>query len=125
MRKIRGLILLLAPCLALAVSACADQKLVATVAKPSIPQTEVECAARGGNWAVLGLPYPGKPKICDLKTTDSGRVCSDSSECQGSCVAPEGVEGGLKTIGTCSAYMANFGNVRLVEHGKVELLNVE
>ncbi len=109
----------------LVVGACAGQRSVATVAKPSIPQTEAACGARGGNWTTLGLPYPGKPKVCDLKATDSGKVCSDSSECQGSCVAPDSVASGLKTTGTCSAYVSNFGNVKLVEHGKVVLLNVE
>jgi hypothetical protein len=110
---------------ALVISACAGQRLMATVAKPSIPQTEAECNSRGGNWTTLGLPYPGKPKTCDLKATDSGKVCSDSNECQGSCAAPDGVANGVKAMGTCSANVANFGNVRLVEHGKVELLNVE
>ncbi|WP_139351319.1 hypothetical protein [Rhodanobacter sp. B05] len=111
--------------IALIVSSCAGQRLVATVAKPSIPQTEAECGARGGNWTALGLPYPGKPKTCDLKTTDSGKVCSNSSECQGSCIAPDGVAGGLKAIGKCSAYVSNIGNANLVEHGKVELLDIE
>jgi hypothetical protein len=109
----------------LVVSACAGQRLAANVAKPSIPQTEAECGARGGNWTVLGLSYPGKPKICDLKTTDSGKICSDSSGCQGSCIAPDGIASGLKTMGKCSAYVSSFGNVKLVEHGKVEALNVE
>jgi hypothetical protein len=106
-------------------SACAGPKLAATAARPAIPQTAAECAARGGNWTTLGLPYPGKPKVCDLKATDSGKVCSDSSQCQGSCIAPDSVASGVKASGTCSAYVSNFGNVKLVEHGKVVLLNVE
>ena len=109
----------------LAISACAGQRPMATAAKLSVPQTEAGCAARGGNWRTLGLAYPGKPKVCDLKTTDSGKVCSDSNQCQGSCVAPAGAASGIKTVGSCSAYVANFGNIGLVEHGKVELLNVE
>ena len=117
-----ALVLIVIPIL---VSACADQKLVATVAKPAVPQTAAECGAQGGNWTTLGLSYPAKPKVCDLKTTDSGKVCSDSSECQGSCIAPKGAARGIKAMGTCSAYVANFGNVGLVEHGKVEWLNVE
>lgn len=111
--------------ISLFVSACAGQRLAATVAKAAVPQTAAECGARGGNWTTLGLSYPGKPKVCDLKTTDSGRVCSDSSECQGSCLAPDSVSSGLKAVGTCSAYVSNFGNVKLLKHGKVELLNVE
>ena len=109
----------------LVVSACAGPRLAATVAKPAIPQTAAECGARGGNWTTLGLSYPGKPKVCDPKATDSGKVCSDSSECQGSCLAPDSVASGVKATGTCSAYVANFGSVKLVEHGKVVLLNVE
>jgi hypothetical protein len=122
MTSLRVLVLIT---VALLASACAGQRPVATVAKPSIPQSEAECGARGGNWTTLGLPYPGKPKVCDLKATDSGKVCSDSSECQGLCVAPDSVASGLKANGTCSAYLSNFGNVRVVEHGKVGLLNVE
>lgn len=109
----------------LLVSACAARQAVTTVATPSIPQTESECSAHGGHWTTLGLQYSGKPKGCDLETTDSGKLCSDSSECQGSCVAPEGVAAGLETSGTCSAYVSNFGKLKLVEHGRAVLLNVE
>jgi hypothetical protein len=109
----------------LVVSACAGPRLAAAVAKPAVPQTAAECAARGGNWTTLGIPCPGKPKVCDLKATDFGKICSDSSECQGSCVAPDSVANGAKSSGTCSPYVSNFGNVKRVEHGKVVVLNVE
>ena len=122
MTFLRVLVLLIVP---LVISACAAPRLVAPVAKPAVPQTAVECAARGGDWTTLGVPYPGKPKVCDLKATDSGKVCSDSSECQGSCVAPDSVASGAKASGTCSAYVSNFGNVKRVEHGKVVGLDVE
>jgi hypothetical protein len=122
MTLLRVLVLISIPLL---VSACAGQRPVAAVAKPTIPQTETECSAQGGNWTTLGLPYPSKPKICDLKTTDSGKLCSDSTECQGSCVAPEGVASSRKATGACSAYVSNFGSLKLVEHGKIVLLNVE
>jgi hypothetical protein len=122
MTLLRVIVLVSIPLL---ISACSGQSSLAAVAKPSIPQTEAECSARGGNWTTLGLPYPGKPKVCDLKTTDSGKVCSDSSECQGSCVAPEGIASSLKATGVCSAYISSFGSLKLVEHGKVVLLNVE
>jgi hypothetical protein len=122
MTFLRVLVLIVA---SLVASACAGPNLSATLAKPAIPQTAVECAARGGDWTTLGVPYPGKPKVCDLKATDSGKTCSDSSECEGSCVAPDSVASGVKASGTCSAYVADFGNVKRVEHGKVVLLNVE
>ena len=122
MTLLRVLVSIIVP---LVVSACAGTRSAATVAKPAIPQTAAECAARGGSWTTLGLPYPGKPRVCDLQATDSGKVCSDSSECQGSCLASDSAASGVKTTGTCSAYVSNFGNVKLVEHGKVVLLNVE
>ena len=122
MTSLRVLVLII---VCLVVSACAGSRLAATVEKPAVPQTAAECAARGGNWTTLGVPYPGKPKVCDLKASDSGKVCSDSSDCQGLCVAPDSVASGAKANGTCSAYVSNFGNVKRVEHGKVVLLNVE
>ena len=122
MTFLHALVLSIVPLL---ISACAGPRLAATVPKPAVPQTAAECGARGGNWTTLGISYPGKPKVCDLKTTDSGKACSDSSECQGSCVAPDSVVSGVNASGTCSAYVSNFGNVKLVEHGKVMLLNVE
>jgi hypothetical protein len=118
MTLLRVLVSIIVP---LVVSACAGPRLAATVAKPAIPQTAAECSARGGNWTTLGLPYPGKPKVCDLKATDSGKVCSDSSECQGSCVAPDNIASGAKASGTCSAHVSNFGSIKIVEHGKVML----
>jgi hypothetical protein len=62
---------------------------------------------------------------CDVKTADAGRSCTDFNECQGICVAPGGKETGDSATGTCSAYMANFGNVSQVINGKVENSNVE
>ena len=108
---------------ALVSSACAGQTALTRVTKPSIsiPQTEVECKAHGGSWGVLGLQSMG----CNVKTADSGKVCSDSNDCQGECLAPAGSGNGDKAKGTCSAYTANFGRVSRVEHGTVVWLNVE
>lgn len=107
------------------VCGCAARTREAVMAKPAIPRTETECKTRGGNWTALGLPYDDKPRSCDLKTTDAGHTCSDSRECQGSCMAPEGMADGARATGTCSAHMANFGDVGLVEHGRVERFNAE
>jgi hypothetical protein len=108
-------------CLALA--GCARQ--VVSVVRPVIPQTETECIAKGGAWTTLGLPMPDKPKTCDLKATDSGKHCTDSSECQGICLAPQSAQAGSRAAGQCSVYLSNFGNVRQVSGGVVEELNVE
>lgn len=89
----------------------------APLAKPDIPQTEEECLAVGGNWIHLGLP--GTPKRCDLKAKDGGKSCTDSSQCQGECMAPSGASEGQKMNGACSDYILNFGCARRVENGKV------
>jgi hypothetical protein len=95
------------------------------VEKPSIPVTESDCNARGGNWTMLGLPYPGKPKICDLKASDAGKACADSKHCQGICFASNDAKPGEKAVGQCSPYLSNFGNVLHVESGRVKQMNVE
>jgi hypothetical protein len=97
----------------------------AKVARPAIPKTEAECVSAGGDWTTLGLPYPGKPKICDLKAIDAGNRCSDSKQCQGICIPPEDAAVGSSAMGKCSPYLLNFGNVRELSNGRVERLNVE
>jgi hypothetical protein len=97
----------------------------APMAKPSIPQTQAECIAKGGSWTTLGLPMADKLRTCDLKATDSGKSCTDSSECQGICVAPPSAQAGSRVTGQCSVYLSNFGNIRQVTDGVVEELNVE
>jgi hypothetical protein len=71
----------------------------------------------GGNWTHIGLP--GTPKRCDLKATDGGKLCTDSSQCQGECMAPAGASEASETKGTCSDYILNFGCARRVENGVV------
>jgi hypothetical protein len=114
-------------CLAFAsfIAGCAGQANLTAVHKPVVPTTEAECLASGGDWTTLGIPYAGKPAICDLKTKDAGRACTDSKYCQGVCLAPEEAAHGSSAIGNCSAYVANFGNVGIITDGKVERLNVE
>ncbi len=88
--------------------------------KVKVPTTELECKARGGDWIVLGLSYPNKPKVCDLKTTDVGVKCADSKDCEGVCVAPETAKVGSKSTGQCSPYVLNFGTLLLINNGVVE-----
>ena len=110
---------------AFALLGCTQPETRVAVTKPSIPKTEAECITRGGSWTTLGLPMPDKPKTCDLKADDSGKACTDSVQCQGACLAPSGAVTGAVATGSCSPYVANFGNVGLVTNGKVEQVNVE
>jgi len=111
--------------LAIALLGCSHPTAPVAATKPVIPKSEAECVAHGGSWTTLGLPMPDKPKVCDLKTADAGKECNDSTQCQGACLAPAGVAAGSRATGTCSVYLANFGNVSLITNGKVESVNVE
>jgi hypothetical protein len=108
-----------------ALTGCSQTKSASVVAKPTIPTTEATCLARGGSWTSLGLPMPGKPKTCDLKATDAGKACTDSNQCEGACLATAEAVSGNSATGSCSDYLANFGNVLLVNDGVVEQINVE
>ena len=45
--------------------------------------TEQECIELGGNWLDINPDYPG----CILPTSDAGKECRDSNECESSCIA--------------------------------------
>jgi len=39
--------------------------------------------------------------FCNLPTSDAGKECTDSNECESFCQAPNGIEPGSKTNGRC------------------------
>ena len=46
------------------------------------------CETRGGQWKVLGNPFPQPPiGICVYATKDGGKPCTDSRECKSRCIA--------------------------------------
>ncbi len=49
-----------------------------------IPKDQATCEAHGGKWNRIGL---APRDACNLPTSDAGQSCSDSSECEGACVA--------------------------------------
>lgn len=112
-------------CTLLMLAACVSSAVRRAVPEPVVPTTEASCLARGGQWTTLGLPMPDKPKMCDLRASDEGQPCTDTSECQGECLAPSSAFDGVQATGRCSAFLANFGDVLRVSHGKVEPINVE
>jgi hypothetical protein len=93
--------------------------------RPVIPTSQAECEAKGGAWTTLGLPMPDKPKVCDLKAGDEGKVHTDSVQCEGVCLAPAAAEQGKVASGKCSPYLLNFGTMLLVQRRKVQRMSVE
>jgi hypothetical protein len=76
-----------------------------------------QCLRQGGRWEVLGFSGPG----CNLPTSDDGKPCSDSQECEGLCLADkeEINANGVDLPGVCSAWQSTFGCQVVVENGKV------
>ncbi|MFC4728360.1 hypothetical protein [Coralloluteibacterium thermophilus] len=70
------------------------------------PDNEAACLADGGTWARHGRLGVAS---CARPTHDAGRTCRDGSECASACLAPEGVEPGTATTGTCHVSDRLFG----------------
>ncbi len=71
----------------------------------AVPATEAACNASSGAWLCRGLPGDGCRKACRIPTTDAGKTCRDSSECEGGCIAPSQ----SSRRGTCSAFNLYWG----------------
>lgn len=72
------------------------------------------CAAAKGHCVWGGF---GCVSVCALLTTDVRRPCSDSSECQGMCLAPSDIPPGEKRVGACSGTMMPRGCYNVVRAG--------
>jgi len=90
----------------------------------SLLPDKASCESRGGRWGRIGLsPRPS----CNLPASDGGKACSDSDECDGSCLADldanemEAARKGetLKKDGKCTPWMITVGCQARVEDGKV------
>ena len=68
---------------------------------PQQPWNKDECLAKGGEWAFYNM---GQFYFCALNTTDNGKACSDSNQCQGDCLPTNRLaKSGEKSSGMCAA----------------------
>lgn len=93
-----------------------------------IPHTQLDCEQAGGSWGRAGL-FP-KP-ICKIPTHDGGRLCADTGECEGLCLAAltpaqrdlvkkwTGGRQKLQVLGKCTPYAPIFGCMAIVREGFV------
>jgi len=51
--------------------------------RAALPRDASACRAHGGTWTSFGNMY----NFCRLLTTDSGKACKSSADCQGVCLA--------------------------------------
>jgi hypothetical protein len=72
----------------------------------------------GGKWGIFG-----QKETCNIPTTDGGKVCSDSRDCQGSCLADvtqnDLTKGAVTIQGKCTPWKITQGCLALVRDGKV------
>ncbi len=108
---------------------------IRAVATPSVrptkravtfPQEQAACEAMGGKWGRIGI---GARAQCNLPASDANQVCSDSSECEGLCLANLTNEERdrmmrtrttLETKGKCAPWLITVGCIAVVENGQVK-----
>ena len=78
---------------------------------------QAQCLAEGGS--VRGVGMFGTP-TCVKPFPDAGKICSDKSECQGLCKAPESSVIGSRSTGTCQKDTHDvYGCYNKIERGTV------
>ena len=82
-------------------------------------QAATQNEKKGGE--LIGCETPSG-NICSMPTSDGGKACSDSDECEEECVAPKNcARGAENVVGTCAqrTHLACHG-VQTLEDGKCE-----
>ncbi len=96
--------------------------------KKKMEKDKENCESKGGKWAMYGLTTAPS---CILKSSDKDKPCSDSSECEGICIADYTKEQmefvltakppfNLKVNGKCSEFMTMYGCQHIVQKGYVQ-----
>lgn len=100
------------------ISACQTPSLVNDQNEPNYPSANLvkECLAKGGTYSKQGRLQTYR---CVTQFSDAGKSCTDSSECQGSCLNSDtAIEAGTSSVkGTCAADDSLFGCRQLIEGG--------
>jgi hypothetical protein len=66
-------------------------------------KTEEDCKKEDGIWRIWDDIPNAKPR-CNLPTSDEGKECTDSSQCQSHCEAPENTDSDINVMGHCYGY---------------------
>lgn len=100
------------------ISACQTPAVTAEQNDPNYPSEKLvkECTAKGGKFSKEGRLQMYR---CVMQFSDAGKSCSDSSECQGSCLSSDkSIEAGTPNlVGTCAATDSPFGCRQIIEGG--------
>lgn len=83
---------------------------------------EADCLRAGGEWTQLGR---AQVKQCLRQTTDAGKACTGSEQCEGKCLAGEGSVDGAPAAGSCSVDTNPFGCQQRVREGVASTICVD
>ncbi|NYZ62760.1 hypothetical protein [Luteimonas deserti] len=120
---IKRLALLLFAAAALTACAAPAERLSANAGPDAATVThEADCDRVGGEWRQLGR---APVKQCLRRTTDAGKACSQSEQCEGHCLAPEGSVDGTTVTGQCSVDTNPFGCQQRVRDGMASTICVD
>jgi hypothetical protein len=90
-----------------------------------LPRDKLACESLNGRWGRIGL---APTEQCNLPTSDAGRVCNDSSDCDSLCIADltsqqrDGItrtRSPIITSGRCAPWVVTVGCIPIVEQGIV------
>lgn len=86
-----------------------------TSTNPETVLYEQECLDNNGVWEQKG----GDRFVCNYETEDASGNCTDSSDCEGWCLAEQDSQLGEKEIGECSDYKILHGCIKFIDKGMV------
>lgn len=106
-------------------SACATSA-VDDIASSPMSSSEA-CAAHDGEWIPFKDLYPNKDLIeddmrryvCNQRTHEGGKACTDNRQCKAYCAAPDGAASGELVTSECSAYVQKVHGTLSVVNGRV------
>lgn len=88
------------------------------------------CQMKGGRWGRVGLnPAPQ----CNMPTSDAGKTCTDTKECEGTCMAELSAEDMAKlrrgevilSKGKCTAWKLGAGCVVIIQDGRAVMICID
>lgn len=89
-------------------------------AELTLNDAELACVAEGGRWEDYQM-YPERVLRCNHATSDEGKPCNDSNQCESECLAPEGDNRTENLTGKCYGYESAYSGEYLLNGKKFYL----
>ena len=66
-------------------------------------ERRTQCLNNGGEFGQFFKAPPDAPGICSMPTSDAGKTCTDSNQCESVCFDPKYSQKGTQVVGECFA----------------------